>query len=83
MKNTIDSIYFLILKKLESIEKHILKEDKKLKIYLRKNPKTFEVVDFITSRLNSTKTSFEILRDEIEELHQLTITLLKNKKSIN
>lgn len=68
-----DSLVF-ILNKLEGIEKQVRKQEEEIENYVKKN----HIIDFnelVAAHLKSTKTSIELLREEIEELHQL-ITLL-------
>ena len=71
-----DSLVF-ILSKLESIEKQARKQEEEIENYVKKN----HIIDFnelVTAHLKSTKTSIELLRQEIEELHQLITLLVKN-----
>ena len=68
-----DSLVF-ILNKLEGIEKQVRKQEEEIENYVKKN----HIIDFnelVAAHLKSTKTFIELLRQEIEELHQL-ITLL-------
>ena len=68
-----DSLVF-ILNKLEGIEKQVRKQEEEIENYVKKN----HIIDFnelVATHLKSTKTSIELLHQEIEELHQL-ITLL-------
>ena len=71
-----DSLVF-ILNKLEGIEKQVRKQEEEIENYVKKN----NIIDFnklVAAHLKSTKTSIELLRQEIEELHQLIILLVKN-----
>ncbi len=71
-----DSLVF-ILSKLESIGKQVRKQEEEIENYVKKN----HIIDFnelVTAHLNSTKTSIELLRQEIEELHQLITLFVKN-----
>jgi len=64
-----DSLVF-ILDKLENMEKQVRKQEQEIENYIKKN----RSIDF-NELVASTKTSIELLREEIDELHQL-ITLL-------
>lgn len=75
-----NKIYSLILGKLDEIEKHLSSKEKELKIYNIKKSKALERLDLLLAGLKSTRTSFEILRDEIEELHELSVILFKKEK---
>ena len=68
-----DSLVF-ILSKLESIEKQARKQEEEIENYAKKN-RAVDVNELVAAHLKSTKTSIELLREEIDELHQL-ITLL-------
>jgi len=71
-----DSLVF-ILSKLEGIEKQVRKQEEEIENYVKKN----HIIDFnklVAAHLKSTKTSIELLRQEIEELHQLITLLVKN-----
>ena len=70
-----DSLVF-ILSKLESIEKQARKQEEEIENYVKKN----HIIDFnelVAAHLKSTKTTMELLREEIEELHQLTTLLFE------
>jgi|GEM_PF-1151174 chromosome segregation ATPase len=71
-----DSLVF-ILSKLESIEKQARKQEEEIENYAKKN-RAVDVNELVAAHLKSTKTSIELLRQEIEELHQLIILLVKN-----
>ena len=56
-----------ILNKLEGIEKQVRKQEEEIENYVKKN----HIIDFnelVAAHLKSTKTSIELLREEIEEL---------------
>lgn len=76
-ERTINEFYPLILKKLEAIELLLNNKEVEIKSYLETNPETLKSADVLLAGLKSTRTSFELLRDEIEELHELTIVLSK------
>lgn len=76
-ERTINEFYPLILKKLEAIEVLLNNKGVEIKSYLATNPDALKSADVLVAGLKSTRTSFELLRDEIEELHELTIVLSK------
>lgn len=76
-ERTINEFYPLILKKLEAIELLLNNKEVEIKSYLATNPDALKSADVLIAGLKSTRTSFELLRDEIEELHELTIVLSK------
>jgi len=76
---TASELYPLILKKLEAIEARLDIKEEQIKSYLATNPDALKNVDVLVAGLKSTRTSFELLRDEIDELHELTIALSKER----
>jgi hypothetical protein len=64
-----DSVVF-ILSKLEDTGKQVRKQEEEIKNYIKKNS-TIDFNELVVAHLKSTKTSIELLREEIEELHQL------------
>ena len=70
--------YPLILKKLEAIEVLLNNKEVEIKTYLARYPDALKSADVLLAGLKSTRTSFELLRDEIDELYQLTIVLSKD-----
>ena len=70
--------YSLILKKLEAIEVLLNNKEVEIKTYLARYPEALKSADVLLAGLKSTRTSFELLRDEIDELYQLTIALSKD-----
>ena len=77
MERTINEFYPLILKKLEAIEVLLNNKEVEIKSYLATNPEALKSADVLLAGLKSTWTSFELLRDEIDEIHELTIALSK------
>ena len=67
-------IQVLILRRLEAIESMLNKQEEAIKAYKLQNPGNFNAHELLTAGLKSTRTSFELLRDEIEEFHQLVLT---------
>ena len=76
-ERTINEFYPLILKKLEAIELLLNNKEVEIKSYLATNPEALKSADVLLAGLKSTRTSFELLRDEIDEIHELTIALSK------
>jgi hypothetical protein len=70
--------YSLILKKLEAIEVLLNNKEVEIKTYLARYHEALKSADVLLAGLKSTRTSFELLRDEIDELYQLTIALSKD-----
>jgi cell fate regulator YaaT (PSP1 superfamily) len=70
-----DSLVF-ILDKLENMEKQVRKQEQEIENYIKKN-RSIDFNELVAAHLKSTKTSIELLREEIDELQQL-ITLLFN-----
>ncbi len=68
-----DSLVF-ILDKLENMEKQVRKQEQEIENYIKKN-RSIDFNELVAAHLKPTKTSIELLREEIDELQQL-ITLL-------
>ncbi len=68
-----DSLVF-ILDKLENMEKQVRKQEQEIENYIKKN-RSIDFNELVAAHLKSTKTSIELLREEIDEQQQL-ITLL-------
>ena len=79
-ERTINEFYPLILKKLEAIELLLNNKEVEIKSYLATNPEALKSADVLLAGLKSTRTSFELLRDEIDEIHELTIALSKERR---
>lgn len=73
-----DSLVF-ILSKLEGIEKQVRKQEEEIENYVKKNC-NIDFNELVAAHLKSTKTSIELLRQEIEELHQLITALFEEIK---
>ena len=56
--------------------KQILQDIKK---YIELSSVNLDSNELLISGLKSTRTSFELLRDEIDELHQVTIALFNGE----
>ena len=70
-----DSIVFT-LNKLEDMGKQVRKQEEEIENYIKKNC-TIDFNELVAAHLKSTKTNMELLREEIEELHQLTTLLFE------
>ena len=69
----------LILTKLETIDSKLIRQEEDIKAYMEKSPASLDSNELIISGLKSTRTSFELLRDEIDDLYQLTVALCKRR----
>ena len=67
----IREILIQILKKLETIELKIERQADDIKTYIEQQELDSETSKLLMAQQKATKTSIEILRDEIEELHQV------------
>ena len=74
-----DSLVF-ILDKLENMEKQVRKQEQEIENYIKKN-RSIDFNELVAAHLKSTKTSIELLREEIEELQQLITLLFEGKKN--
>ncbi|WPY01620.1 hypothetical protein Trichorick_01534 (plasmid) [Candidatus Trichorickettsia mobilis] len=70
----------LILNKLEAIDSKLEQQEEDIKAYIEQSSASLESNDLLIAGLKSTRTSFELLRDEIDELHQLTVALFKGER---
>lgn len=70
----------LILNKLETIESKLDQQEEDIKTYMEQNPSSLNSNELIIAGLRSTRTSFELLRDEVDELNAPVIILLKKHK---
>lgn len=61
----------LILKKLETTELKIERQANDIQTYIKHRGLDSETSKLLMAQQKATKTSIEILRDEIEELHQV------------
>lgn len=68
----------LILNKLEAIDSKLEQQEEDIKAYIEQRPASLDSNELLIAGLKSTRTSFELLRDEIDELHQVTIALFKS-----
>ena len=68
-----------ISNKLEVTQQKIEQQSDDIKKYINLNLVNLDSNELIIAGLKSSKTSFELFRDEIDELHQLTIALFNSK----
>ena len=73
-----DTLTF-ILNTLETIDSKLDAQEKDIKTYIEQKPLSLDSNELIITGLKSTRTSFELLRDEIDELHQVTIALFNGE----
>ena len=72
-----DTLTF-ILNTLETIDSKLDGQEKDIKKYIELSSVNLDSNELLIAGLKSTRTSFELLRDEIDELHQVTIALFKS-----
>jgi hypothetical protein len=73
-----DALTF-ILNTLETIDSKLDGQEKDIKKYIELSSVNLDSNELLISGLKSTRTSFELLRDEIDELHQVTIALFNGE----
>lgn len=66
-----------ILNKLEDLEQKIERQEEDIKIFLAGKDSSYEPSDLLIAQQKATRTSVELLREEIEELHQVIRVILK------
>lgn len=69
--NQIRELLSLILNKLEATELKIERQANDIKTYIKHRGLDSETSKLLMAQQKATKTSIEILRDEIDELHQV------------
>ena len=74
-----DTLTF-ILNKLQTIDTKLERQEEDIKAYIGLGLVNLDSNELLIAGLKSTRTSFELLRDEIDELHQVTVALLKRGK---
>ena len=67
----IKDLLSLILNKLETTELTIERQADEIKTYIEQHELDLETSKLLMAQQKATKTSIEILRDEIEDLHQV------------
>lgn len=71
-----DTLTF-ILNMLKTIDRKLDLQEENIKAYTQRSMAGLDSNELIITGLKSTRTSFELLRDEIDELQQVTVALLK------
>ena len=66
-----------ILNKLGKLEQKIEKQNEDVRIFLAGRDSSYEPSNLLISQQKATRTSVELLREEIEELHQIIRLILK------
>ncbi len=74
-----DTLTF-ILNKLQTIDTKLERQEEDIKAYITRGLVNLDSNELLIAGLKSTRTSFELLRDEIDELHQLTVALFKGEQ---
>ncbi|NDE18859.1 hypothetical protein Megpolyxen_01133 [Candidatus Megaera polyxenophila] len=80
MKNKQEEIKELIghiLNKLEKLEQKIEKQNEDLRIFLVGKDSSYEPSNLLIAQQKATRTSVELLREEVDELHQIIRVILK------
>jgi hypothetical protein len=67
-----------IFDKLERLEKKIERQEEDIKIFLATRDPRYEPSTLLIAQQKATRTSVELLREEIEELHQVIKIVLSN-----
>ena len=81
MSQTIEEIrdtLTFILNNLQTIDSKLDRQEEDIKAYIARGLVNLDSNELLIAGLKSTRTSFELLRDEIDELHQVTIALFKS-----
>ena len=81
MSQTIEEIrdtLTFILNNLQTIDSKLDRQEQDIKAYIARGLVNLDSNELLIAGLKSTRTSFELLRDEIDELHQVTIALFKS-----
>jgi len=66
-----------ILNKLGKLEQKIEKQNEDVRIFLVGRDSSYEPSNLLIAQQKATRTSVELLREEIEELHQIIRLILK------
>ena len=83
MSQTIEEIrdtLTFILNMLKTIDRKFERQEEDIKGYIERGLVNLDSNELLIAGLKSTRTSFELLRDEIDELQQVTVALLKRRK---
>jgi len=66
-----------ILNKLERLEQKIERQEEDMRIFLTSRDSSYEPSDLFLDQQKATRTSVELLREEVDELHQIIRVILK------
>ena len=66
-----------ILNQLDRLEQKIEKQNEDVRIFLASRDSSYEPSSLLIAQQKATRTSVELLREEIEELHQIIKVILK------
>jgi hypothetical protein len=66
-----------ILNQLDRLEQKIEKQNEDVRIFLAGKDSSYEPSSLLIAQHKATRTSVELLREEIEELHQIIKVILK------
>ena len=66
-----------IMNKLERLEQKIERQNEDVSIFLAGKDSSYEPSSLLIAQQKATRTSVELLREEIEELHQIIKVILK------
>ena len=80
MSQTIEEIrdtLTFILNMLKTIDTKLDRQEEDIKAYIERGLVNLDSNELIIAGLKSTRTSFELLQDEVDELQQVTVSLLK------
>ena len=69
----------LILSKLETIDSKLVKQEEDIKTYMEQSAQSSDSNELLIAELKANRTSFELLRDETDDLYQLTVALCKRR----
>ena len=66
-----------IVNKLDRLEQKIERQEEDIRIFLTSRDSSYEPSSLFLAQQKATRTSVELLREEIEELHQVIRVILK------
>lgn len=67
-----------IFNELQKLENKIEKQEEDIRIFLTARDSNYEPSHLLIGQQKATRTSVELLRDEIEEVHQVIKIILSN-----
>ena len=86
MSRTIEEIRAVlthIFKKLEDVEVLLSRQEEDITVYMKQSSTNLDSNELLAAGLRSTRTSFELLRDEVDELYQLTVAIARGSNDKN